>query len=476
VVFLEHVHDDIWRRMHRAGLVDGAESVPPKLRLTRRVNLTNLSSLPRCDDATSEIVNRVMASCATDGARNPVLDFVHHVVRAAAFRMQFYCYAMLEGCAGGGQFLVCAQKLAKVSVGRYASSREYYDALRKNDVGKTRVIPLLFKSRRRTCYDAICTAIRCGAREFAKIANGDRPCWTSDTTGSRDVVMTIVAMWYMLELMGNSMNCTTNISVLYEIAAAIYDPCRHNSRFEMATFYGTLTEARTCFDALRTDLPDVSTWLMNHSVTLGAMRNGSRLAQFSPYVCMDFVVEAPTERRTTAILMRPQVSTATLPEVAFASLFVRRVLAQPYVKGNKNVRFVGHHVDVVVVETSTGRHTVVPEIPLESPQVTALISTRIDEVMRARHCSIANFCAFFENRVEAFDELIKHYPKRDPKPDPEQSDSIPSYIYQAVTYEGKKKRKRGCHVDVYMEDLNEGLDTATGDLRFEVEGVYDDEE
>ena len=289
-------------------------------------------------------------------------------------------------------------------------------------------------------------AIVSGRAEFQKIVEGKQPCWVR-CSNYENVILQIVVMWYMLDVCSNRQYHTTKISALYDIADALYNPIIHNDKFDLATFYKTLEDAKTCYNNLSINLPEATNWLMTHTVTFGK-KNGEELNEFTVLVVPDFVIEMPTESRTRIVMLRPQVSIMTMADVACTTLFIQRILSQPKTVDNKNARFCNTAIEVMFVDTSTGELFKIPSIPIGPTQVTSIILKQIRATMKARHTSIAYFCAFYKERKMAF-EKYQHFKL-----------CSPPYVERAVTYKGQK-RKKGCEVMDYEEDLDNELE---GDL------------
>ena len=443
VVYIDRVYDDVWRRMNAAGYVETGTGIEPTLSLTKRVNLGNLTSLPDCDDSVNEMIRTTMQPIMGDGAQNPTLDFVHHIIRAAAFRMQFFVCAIIDKRVKDKQFIAIARKLEDVKPATFVKHPEYYRALREGDT--TTTIPLLKKQRRQDLFTNIRNAFISARQEFGKIVKGRPPCWNtcSSGDGNNDLILQIVVMWHMLDVVRNGQYHTCKISTVYDIAHALR---RHrpgyNNAFKLKTFYETLKEAESSYDSLCIDLPEKTNWLITHPVTLGK-KNGNELNEFAAFAVPDFIIEFDGGVRV--VLLRPQVSIMTMANVAFTTMFIRRILSQPKVTTNMNERFRNNPIDVTFVETSTGNQFAIPHFPIDGANVTAIMVEHIRATMRVRHTSIAHFCAFYKDREVAFEKYLSlhHLP--------------PPYVQEAVTYK-RTKRKRGCELGDYEDDLANALE------------------
>ena len=100
---------------------------------------------------------------------------------------------------------------------------------------------------------------------------------------------------------------------------------------------------------------------------------------------------------------------------------------------------------ITFVETSTGNQFAIPHFPIDGANVTAIMVEHIRATMRVRHTSIAHFCAFYKDREVAFEKYLSlhHLP--------------PPYVQEAVTYK-RTKRKRGCELGDYEDDLANALE------------------
>lgn len=438
VVYIDNVYDGIWEGMKKAGYVLDCEDIEPTLSLTKCVDFSNLSSFPTCSDDVSEIIQTTMTPVMNDAQQNPTLDFVHHTIRAAAYRIQFFYCAIVNKRVDGAQFIAKAHTLKKIDIKTWNTHRDYYKALRLRD-DKTLMIPLLFKPLRRRAYNAILATMRNAKTQFKNIVEGKQPCWKT-SSDDNDVILLFVVMWHMIDIENcGGYNC--KISTVYDIADALHN--HTNDAFDIATFYETLKHATDSYDKLCTDLSDETNWLMNHKVTFGK-KNGRALTEFTAYVVMDFVIEV--EDRVRVIMLRPHVSMMTMANVAFTSIFIRRILSQPFTDDNSNKRFCSKPIDVVFVETSTGELINIPDIKLNETQVTDIMVEQIRDTMTARHTSIAQFCAFWEDRERAFEKYMQVTQTKNP----------PQYVQDAVTY--KNKRTRGCEAEDYEEDLRNSRD------------------
>lgn len=419
VVYIDASYDDVWRRFEPFLTADAKSAVEPTFSVSCIVRLEH-QSIALDPDLVRSIHDNVLPVVArTSAMPKPLLDYVHHYIRACSFNAVFFLRALEQTGQSGSQVFAKAGEIARATIVVVSKPSDYYGYLRarSNDLQHRKPltkIPLL-EYRDIGLADHVREAAE-RAKDFLSEWHRRNAQWHNIQNDTLAVIM----IQYMLDYEQNGGHIETKLAAVYMVAKALKS--RH-ANCDLTSFYASVHDARNCFDRLHNAFGSDGNWLVMHNVTHGRPDGGA--LPFSPSVRPNFVIEGVECVRT--IHLRPQVNELNMPEMACTALCTRRIFEQPCTQQNKNERFVGKEIKTVFVDTSSGQDYTIPNDYVDAAVVDEqIIIGKIRTHYEVHHEAIDKFCAFHGNdeyRVRAAYETRK---------DARKSEYVSRAIYDAL--------------------------------------------
>jgi hypothetical protein len=358
IVFQGKVYDDVWRRFLPYMDKSTRLSVDPCIRIKSSFPINRVSF----HDASSSFVQALALTLLPHLERaeqvkdpQPLVDFEHHQVRAATFRLIILLRILGEEVTKNvqkKQVIAMLREVARLPVRTLQRHWEYHRKL-SDDVPDC--IPLLDYARSPTDpFAAICREIRSRLEEQQRRIQS----WLGEAQGQQFTTLLdaltrhpkdIVALMYAIE-------CTQHRQWLVLKVDAVYDIFKSfGSDTPLTAHFCCLARAREVAEKIVAGAPargGGGEWRIYLRVTLG-QPSGEALPHFSFPGLIDYVYV--TDGEATVVECRQQVGTALLGELSSALTGHVALLRQPAIGSGTNYeRFSGKRLSFMLVSMCTG--------------------------------------------------------------------------------------------------------------------------
>jgi hypothetical protein len=312
-VFVQATYDDVWERFRPYMGMDQQHRAAPRLVASPVLHLDGAADTIMDDALFGAVRERVAASTTdTPSVDNPVVDYVHHVIRMATAHTVFWAHLVCQQALEGQereQVLTIFRKVARAKI-HSVTKKEYYDcmwAMRdEQKPSKESIIPVMRYNDNRPAFEDVhrrCLILLRTVQDHVKR-------WVcGEWTDLRELTPEhAVLLQYAVEVHKLNVFADVKTDLIYEVVRAHMERWdEHESRLQ--EHYQYLTHLHCLFDKVNRNQYSAADgppqWKIYRTISLGNKRTKGPTQHFDLKTRINFLVVS--EKYAMPVVLLPKV-------------------------------------------------------------------------------------------------------------------------------------------------------------------------